>query len=503
MCVLRNPLIVTVGPVPIPTIDSPSSSLTWQVGDTINFSGSAMDGHNNPLPASALTWTILMHHCIGNTTDCHVHFVQTYKGIASGSFSAPDHEYPSYLELILTATDPANGLSATTSVRLDPQTVTLTLQSTPPGASLSIDGFTGPTPFTFDVIAGSNNSVSAPAQQTIDGNVYNYTSWSDGGAQSHAIRAGSASATITALYTRVPFITSKVTLNETSITAPALWTAGQQPPSGAPLAVLAWAGHDSVRHLNIARSTDGVTFTNKVVFSDTSYTTPSVLVVNTNIVVVAWIGNDSAHHLNVMYDAYGKRIKLKLPETSWRAPSLTYFKGQIWLAWTGTDSGHSLNVMPMGARGLAPGRRVTLTQYNSRSAPGLITDAKGSQLLMTWSTLAAPGKIMFARSSNGVNWARPGSQPSQTSLGAPAMLALNPAPTNGRTYYWAWTGTDSNRSISMVYGGSLSSWSGVDVFGESAYSSPAIGYPGPNGTVLLVWTGNDSGRHINIATIQS
>jgi hypothetical protein len=28
-----------------------------------------------------------------------------------------------------------------------------------------------------------------------------------------------------------------------------------------------------------------------------------------------------------------------------------------------------------------------------------------------------------------------------------------------------------------------------------------MGYPGPNGTLLLVWTGNDTGRHLNIATV--
>ena len=39
------------------------------------------------------------------------------------SFGAPDHEYPSYLELQLTATD-AGGLSTTVIRRLDPQTVT-------------------------------------------------------------------------------------------------------------------------------------------------------------------------------------------------------------------------------------------------------------------------------------------------------------------------------------------------------------------------------------------
>jgi hypothetical protein len=203
---VSNPLIITVGAVPVPTIISPSSSFTWKVGDTINFSGSAVDGHGVPLPASALSWNVLMHHCIGNTTNCHIHFVQAFSGVASGSFTAPDHEYPSYLELQFTATDPSNGLQATTSVRLDPQTVTLTFQSTPSGASLSVDGFTGATPFTYDVIVGSNNSVSAPDQQSLGGADYDFISWSDKEAESHTILAGSAPATYSANYIPAPNI---------------------------------------------------------------------------------------------------------------------------------------------------------------------------------------------------------------------------------------------------------------------------------------------------------
>ena len=66
----------------------------------------------------------MQHHCPVNPNDCHTHTVQTFSGLSSGSFAAPDHEYPSWLELILTATD-SGGLTGTTSVRLDPKTVTL------------------------------------------------------------------------------------------------------------------------------------------------------------------------------------------------------------------------------------------------------------------------------------------------------------------------------------------------------------------------------------------
>ena len=50
------------------------------------------------MPASALTWDVILEHC---PDSCHEHSVQTFDGVASGSFPAPDHEYPSYLRLVL------------------------------------------------------------------------------------------------------------------------------------------------------------------------------------------------------------------------------------------------------------------------------------------------------------------------------------------------------------------------------------------------------------------
>jgi hypothetical protein len=61
------------------------------------------------LPAEQLTWSLIMHHC---PSDCHEHPEQIFAGVESGSFVTPDHEYPSYLELRLTATD-SGGLTDT------------------------------------------------------------------------------------------------------------------------------------------------------------------------------------------------------------------------------------------------------------------------------------------------------------------------------------------------------------------------------------------------------
>jgi uncharacterized repeat protein (TIGR01451 family) len=181
---------------PTATIVTPSAGLTWKVGDVISFSGGATDPQQGTLPASALTWTLILQHCPSN---CHQHTLQQFVGVASGSFTAPDHEYPSYLELRLLATD-AGGLTDNKSVSLYPQTVALTFGSVPSGLQLAVNGAQASAPFTRTVIVGSLNSVSAPSPQTLSGTSYAFSSWSDGGAQSHGIVAPAAPTTYTATY---------------------------------------------------------------------------------------------------------------------------------------------------------------------------------------------------------------------------------------------------------------------------------------------------------------
>jgi len=193
---------VTVGQPPsddpVPVIDTPTASLRWVVGQQISVSGHATDPQDGTLPASALSWQLNLQHCPSN---CHTHLLQTVDGVASWSFAAPDHEYPSYLELILTATD-STGRTASTTVRLDPQTVTLNFTTTPAALRLSVNGVLLATPFSRTVIVGSSNSLSAPTPQTAGKWSYTFTSWSDGGAQTHNIIAPAAGTTYTARYAK-------------------------------------------------------------------------------------------------------------------------------------------------------------------------------------------------------------------------------------------------------------------------------------------------------------
>jgi glucose/arabinose dehydrogenase len=181
---------------PTATITSPAAATTWQVGDTIAFTGSADDPEQGPLAPSALSWSLVLEHC---PSTCHMHPLESWAGVAGGSFATPDHEYPSYLELRLTATDD-EGLASTTTVRLDPRTVDVTLGSDPAGRTLILDGTSAAAPFTTRVIMGSNHSVSAPSPQDDGARTWTFGGWSDGGPQTHNITAGETG-TRTASYT--------------------------------------------------------------------------------------------------------------------------------------------------------------------------------------------------------------------------------------------------------------------------------------------------------------
>jgi glucose/arabinose dehydrogenase len=195
------PVTITVGggnTAPTAVIDTPSPSLTWAVGDSIGFSGHATDAQDGNLPASAFTWELIIHHC---TTGCHTHLVETRTGVTSGTFAAPDHDYPSSLEIRLTVRD-SGGLTGTASVTLQPRTVNLTFQSSPSGLQLTAGSTTARAPFVVTAIVNGTVQLTAPNQR-YRGKNYVFVSWSDGGAQTHTIRAPATSATYTATYRRV------------------------------------------------------------------------------------------------------------------------------------------------------------------------------------------------------------------------------------------------------------------------------------------------------------
>ena len=190
---------------PTVSIDSPGETLNWHVGQTINFAGSATDDQDGSLPAAALSWNLVLNHCV--TVDaCHSHPVQDFAGVSSGAFVGPDHGYPSHLMLQVTATDSA-GLTDTKTIRLDPQTANLIVRSAPAGLNVSVDEKSGPGPLVYEGIVGATTTIAAETPQSAGATHYGFGSWSDGKAQSHEITVPATDETYTATFDELTKLT--------------------------------------------------------------------------------------------------------------------------------------------------------------------------------------------------------------------------------------------------------------------------------------------------------
>jgi glucose/arabinose dehydrogenase len=180
---------------PTATIVTPTAATMWAAGDTISFSGTASDAQESLGPAS-MHWAVALFHC-ATQTQCHEHPQGTFDGVAGGSYVAPEHEYPSYLEVRLRVTD-SRGLTSDASVRLDPKTIPVTFVTQPAGLQLTVGSGVVQTPVTITAILNSRISVTANSPQTSGGSTYQFSSWSDNGAISHDIVPPAGGATYTA-----------------------------------------------------------------------------------------------------------------------------------------------------------------------------------------------------------------------------------------------------------------------------------------------------------------
>jgi glucose/arabinose dehydrogenase len=177
---------IEAGDPPTALITSPNPGAPlWKVGDQFTFAGKGFDTASNELATTSLTWDLVIRHCT-TSGDCHSHFVGgSLSGLdggrhgGAGTFFAPDHSYPSHLELRLTVKD-ANGLTATATRRLDPQTVQIALASDPTGRTLTANDKSAAAPFICTVIKGSQTTVSATPSETAGGQLFSFASWSNG-----------------------------------------------------------------------------------------------------------------------------------------------------------------------------------------------------------------------------------------------------------------------------------------------------------------------------------
>jgi glucose/arabinose dehydrogenase len=249
-------LPITVGTPPVVTITQPVDQSLFQGGQTITMAGTAVDAQDGTLPSSALEWEVRFHH------DTHYHpFLSGLTGSplqfvtqTSGEVS-PNVSY----EIILRATD-SSGLTGETSVYIEPRLSTVTLDTSPPGLQLTLDGQPVTAPAQFTGVVGVVRTIGAASPQ----GPYTFNRWSDGGVQVHTISTPTSNAAYTAFFNGGTTTTSPPTTTTTSSTTtsstvrPTTSTSSTSPTTSsstttstttsttAPPAGTAWFGNHSV-----------------------------------------------------------------------------------------------------------------------------------------------------------------------------------------------------------------------------------------------------------------
>ncbi len=186
---------------PIITISTPTAALHWKVGDKVDFAGNAIDAEEGVLPESALKWTLNLRHCeVGNGDACHNHGPLVSSTGATGSFSTPDHGYPSYLVLTVSVTD-VSGARATQSVRLDPTAISWLVDTKPSGGVVSVGATAAAGPLKKTVVAVSGTEVDVASPQVFNGVTRAFVGWSDNGASSHVAIAPATDGSLIATFT--------------------------------------------------------------------------------------------------------------------------------------------------------------------------------------------------------------------------------------------------------------------------------------------------------------
>lgn len=183
-------LSVVNNAMPVAEILTPVAGLTWVAGDTISFSGQGTDPDQGDLLPQSMSWAINFHH---NT---HHHDQPPLAGIASGTFTIPLEGETSdnvWYRIILTVTDTL-GFKAKDSVDIYPLKSTLSFATDPPGLQITLDGQPFNTPGSVVGVEGVQRTLGVISPQTVNGQNYEFASWSNGGNQTQTITTPTADA---------------------------------------------------------------------------------------------------------------------------------------------------------------------------------------------------------------------------------------------------------------------------------------------------------------------
>jgi len=193
-------LSVTTKQPPVCTISSPAPNTYYEAGQTITFSGSAVDGHDivtgdpqdGVLGPNAFTWQVLFEHHSLNNPNHHTHpFFPPTSGIAGGTFTIPrtgETDPDIWYRIFFTARD-SYGLSTTIFRDIFPRHVQLNVTTSPVPLRVKLDGSPKNAPYPFWSVVHLIRSIGVDTPQVANGLTYDFVSWSDQGARFHNISA--------------------------------------------------------------------------------------------------------------------------------------------------------------------------------------------------------------------------------------------------------------------------------------------------------------------------
>jgi glucose/arabinose dehydrogenase len=189
-------LTVTNNQPPVATITRPVAGSRYNAGDTFSFAGTGTDPEDGALPASALTWRVDFFQSGSSSA-----LVAPTTGITNGTFAIPTTGPSSttvWCRVTLTVKD-SFGITGTTNVDLVPNTSSITLQTSPAGLQIKVDGTPTATMTTIVGVVGLNRMLEAFPQNS-GTTTYIFDHWADGGAAARTIAFPITGTTFTAFY---------------------------------------------------------------------------------------------------------------------------------------------------------------------------------------------------------------------------------------------------------------------------------------------------------------
>src|SRR5271154_2859461 len=164
---------------------------------------------------------------------------------------------------------------------------------------------------------------------------------------------------------------------------------------------------------------------------------------------MAWVGTDANHTLNIAYSTDGITFSHSIQPfgqgNSESAPALAVFNGKLWMAWTGTDANHTLN-LASSANGTTWSQATQpLGRNNSAGGPALA--AFNGKLYYGWQGTDSKGHINIASSADGVNFSAPAQPGGNTTFRGLALFASSSINGLPASLWISWPATDSNHTL--------------------------------------------------------